>query len=108
MHQDIDIKDLIIIGLTGPVGSGCTTLSRIFDDDEKNVNRQVAECDLLTYLIDKEGYLSINEEDESLIIEHESIDQKIENLFEKLRELDNQIKQFDDKYLKKGKYSNKI
>jgi deoxycytidylate deaminase len=98
-------KRLIILGLTGPVGSGCTEFSKIFDDD-KNANRSVKENKLLNYLSGENKFIEIDRIAKKIHVKHDSIDEIISRLFAKINNLDDliketkeRIKKEDEKYI---------
>jgi deoxycytidylate deaminase len=86
-----NMEDITIIGLTGPVGSGCTTLSKLFDDDDKNKNMRLMRCAFLNYLINEKKYLKIHKGTGRVTPNYKTIDNEIATLFEKLEELDKRI-----------------
>ncbi|NOX64604.1 MAG: hypothetical protein GXO85_02110 [Chlorobi bacterium] len=90
-------EKLIILGLTGPVGSGCTTFSKIFDDDEINPERKISKNELFKYLIKKKEYLEIDYDNKKIIINHDGIDEEIKTLFQKISQLDRKIGEIEEK-----------
>jgi deoxycytidylate deaminase len=79
----------IILGLTGPIGSGCTELARVFDSAD-NPDREVSKCDLLNFLME-EGYIKINWTRKEIIPVHNEIDRNIERLTHDISNLNEEI-----------------
>ena len=72
----------IIIGLTGPIGSGCSELASVFDSAE-NSERDIDKCALIDFLI-KEGYINIDWSSKVIIPDHTKIDGSIGNLAQEI------------------------
>jgi len=81
-------KKIIVLGLTGPVGSGCTQFSKIFDDDEGNHDRLIGKNKLFAFLKEKNH---IDFDNSGLIVKYGGIDEEIKSLFKKLDLLDKKI-----------------
>lgn len=94
-HED---RRKIILGLTGPVGSGCTEFSNIFDDDEKNPERHIDKNELIIFLKENK-YVEIVEN--NLKIKHDEIDEEIKVLFNKLDQVDKKITDIKEEREKK-------
>jgi deoxycytidylate deaminase len=91
MNEDIDFSELYILGLTGPVGAGCTTLSKIFDDDENNIARNIDKSELFKFLTKKGKYLKIDKDNEEVLPDHEKIDEEIKKFFDRIEKIDSEI-----------------
>jgi deoxycytidylate deaminase len=72
----------IIIGLTGPVGSGCTELAKVFDEP-KNIERDIDKCALFNFLTN-ERYIEIDWNNKKIKPLHLKIDSEIATLFQKI------------------------
>jgi dCMP deaminase len=75
---------LVVLGLTGPVGSGCTTLSKILDNPDDTHHKGKALVEALRSL----GWVTVDENEE-ISIDWKRLNQRVDELYSQISLKDN-------------------
>ena len=82
-----DNSDIIVMGLTGPFGSGCTTFAKFFD----NFSKEKVKINFIKYL-EENGYFGENNGIKHGEIDFSKIDNQIYDFYELLEKVDDILK----------------
>ncbi|MCK4532501.1 hypothetical protein KAU39_01840 [bacterium] len=94
----MDKSDIIVIGLTGSLGSGCTTFAEFFNNFPKE---KKAKINLIDYL-EENGYFNGNEGEKKGKIDFANIEKEIYDFYKLIEELENYL-QISDAEIRKNK-----